>query len=305
VVSIIDQEGGNIWYMEPGGFATRARLAPDRGSVVVATSVQGPGDPGMVRWVGWDGSIQREVEVMGIHTDFDLLPDGTVAALSREVRLLGEDDRPFRGETIIEIRPDGTQELVWSVFDDFPPLVTGEYIPCSHDETIACYSHVNGITYDPVDDAYLLTAYYLEAALGVERATGETLWVLRSGGGDFTVPGNEGPLLRFPHSVEKHGDELLLLDNNSPFADDCTAALIFTLDRDQGQADVSWQYAGDECLMNYFLGNAQRLSADNVLVTFATAGRIDEVAPSGDLVSRWLAPADSQFRYAELLPSLY
>ncbi len=305
VVSIVDQDGGYVWYADPGGFATRARLAPDRGSVVVATNVQEPGDLGLVRWVGWDGAILREEEVQGIHTDFDVLPDGTVATLSREVRHLGDDQRPFQGETIIELRPDGSQEVVWSVFDDFPPLVTGEYQPCSWDETIACYSHVNSLSYDPLTDAYLLTAFHLEAAFGIERASGELLWVLRSGGGDFTVPGNEGRILAFPHSVERQGDELLLLDNNSPFAGGCTAALIFSLDPGLGQATIPWVYASDECFSNNFLGNAQRLANDNVLVALPTAGRIDEAAPSGALVSRWWTQLGSQFRFAELVPSLY
>ncbi len=304
-ITILDGDGDLVWYYKTQEFVTRARLSPDGDHVVIVGSAYGPDDDVTVTWLDWHGSEEQSATHPGLHTDFAVLPDGSVAALGREVRSVGEPARRYMGETIVELHKDGSSEVVWSVFDLLPPDPDKPYFICNHDQQTTCYSHVNWIAYNEPDDSFLLTAYYLEAAFEVRRDTWEMPWILSNSPGSLEVPDLTGPVMLFPHSVLRDGDRILLLDNTSPFAENCTAALIFDLDLEQGQALPSWQYEGDACRRNHFLGNAQWLSDDGVLVAYAIEGQIDMVSADGTLRQRLSLPFDTQFRYAEHLDSLY
>jgi hypothetical protein len=194
--------------------------------------------------------------------------------------------------------------VVWSVFDALPPDPTATYEACHGEADYTCYTHVNQITYNADDDSYLVTAYFLHAAMKIDRASGSLVWLIGSDRATLESPGGDA-LLEFPHSVEEEEGGILVFDNVAPFAGGAAAAAHFDLDLDQGTAEPTWIYVPAGGWRNDFLGNAQRLPNGNVLAVFSRAGAIEEVAPDGSVVRRVASSLGWSFLYAQREASLY
>src|SRR5207244_4282045 len=76
-------------------------------------------EPGALRHIGFDGSVLPSVDVAGGHTDFVQLADGTIGALSWDIRDVG--GTRYLGDRLLEIDPDGTTREVWNVWDHYTP----------------------------------------------------------------------------------------------------------------------------------------------------------------------------------------
>ncbi|MCP4809100.1 MAG: hypothetical protein GY913_13215 [Proteobacteria bacterium] len=69
-------------------------------------------------------------------------------------------------------------------------------------------------------------------------------------------------------------------------------------------AEQVWDYWGDEDLYSFGLGSVQRVDGDHTMVTWSTAGRVEEVDADGELVWRLETDLGTGVGYTTWLPNL-
>src|SRR5690606_31989009 len=135
----------------------------------------------------------------------------------------------------------------------------------------------------------------------VERATGDTVWVLGGGAqNDFT---GDGASWDNQHGFHLLGLDRILIFNNGPNRS-ASLAIEISLDLDNFTATREWEYSSE--LSNNIMGDAQRLDNGNTLVTYSVLGVIHEVDAEKNLVQSITTGAvGSAFGYAEKRETLY
>lgn len=295
-VAIVDSGGQYVWaWADPsgdyGGTYFNADLDLARGGIWVNEQAVADESDGYVRHVNFDGALAEPVPVPGGHTDFLELPDGSIASLSWDIREY-EGSR-YLGDRIVEVSPTGAVREVWNVWDHYTPAPdedwpSGFYVP---DPEVLDWSHVNAISYSAAEDAYFVSLPFLKGVARVERATGETTWLI------------EGlPRVENPHSVQFLGDTVLVFNRGDVTNETtCSGANEIRI----ADGEIVWSYLSDRCLLVPFLGNAQRLADGNTLLVFSSAGELNEVSPSGDVMWRLNLDLGAAFGFSERVDSLY
>ncbi|MDP2312028.1 MAG: aryl-sulfate sulfotransferase [Pseudomonadota bacterium] len=304
-IVVFDSLGRPVWAqarvdLDVGsvGFITRARLSLDGNAIVYNGMAEGVDATGAIVRLPLDGSAATVLPVTGIHTDFVELPTGGYAALGWDVREL--DGRTIVGETILEVGLDGATHVIWSVFDDYTPDLS---VSWPHwypgDLDAEDWSHVNGISYDAGTDDYYVTMTWNDGVARIDRGTGDLVWTLTDEGGDFARVG-DGRLVNSPHSVQPVDGGVLVFNRGDPGDPaSCSEATTIALDAELGTAERVDGYTSEVCLLVTFLGSAHRLPNGNQLVTFTTAGQIDEVTPEGELAWRVNSTLGAGFGFSE------
>ncbi len=247
--------------------------------------------------IGLDGVPRAARSVPTGHHDFAELPDGTVAILEHDDRILG--DQHVRGDRIVEIDPDGVRRVVWSAWDHltYDPTVT-------YGEPGTGWTHANALDYDHEHDVYFLSLRNLDAILEIDRASGEIVWQLGGEGSDYVDPDHDGPLFERQHQFDVDRDRILVFDNGT-VADSASQVLEYQLDPATGTATRTWSYESDPSLYSMVLGDVERLPNHHVLVAWSTAGVLEEVTPEGEVVWRLQTELGGGFGYATWRSSLY
>ena len=304
---VLDGAGQVLWAWSSGMVNSRVRIAPDLQAFLVATpGGDGPDDDAIMR-VGLDGGILDRYTFPHIWIDFAVLPDGAIAALTDDVRDFeyeGET-RHIMGQALVLREADGSQRTLWSIFDALMPDLTQRWNTfTSFSDTGEDWSHVNGVSYSPEEDAFYLSSGTLHAIFKVDRQSGATLWELSARGDDWTIEGGE-MLIEAPHSAERTSTGTLLIFNRYGTFETCSEAVEIALDAKLGTATRIWGAASGECLHVNYLGGAQRLSNGNTLVSWSDRGVLDELLPDGSPALRISLPEGAQFGFAEKVPTLW
>lgn len=307
-LTILDEEGRYVWaWSDPRAanarkWPFRAALAADGLSILFNVQAETVDVDGTVSRVGLDGVLGVGFDVPGGHTDFVELPDGGVVSIGWEIRDFG--DRRLLGDTLVTVDTSGTSRVLWNVFDHFTPDLSaawqdGFYLA---DPAVEDWSHVNGLTRDPVTGDLLVTMTFNSGIARIDGATGEQEWVIDAKGGDFSADPAQPFPVAMPHSVEDLGDGRLLVFNRGDLTrpNACSEAVELRLDGSEIRLETTWR--NDPCLLVAFLGQARRLWNGNTEITWSSAGVLDEVTPEGDLVSRFGLGAGAAFGFSERLP---
>ncbi|MES2643628.1 MAG: aryl-sulfate sulfotransferase [Myxococcota bacterium] len=306
-VVALDHAGRPVWahtrIAESEGSVYRARMSLDGNAILYAGGASAADTYGLFVRVPLDGSGVTTTPGLGTHTDFVELPSGGYAALGWELR--DYDGRTIVGDTIVEVGLDGTSHVVWSAFDDFSPNLDHEHPHWySADPDAEDWTHINGIAYDAAEDALYVTMTFNNSVARVDRGTGTLAWWLADAAGDFTRVG-DGELVSQPHSVQRTPEGLLVFNRGNPAdADTCSNATDIALDEALGTAEQLDVYTSERCLLIPFLGSAQRLPGGNTLVSWTSAGQMDEVTPDGELAWRVNTSAGFAFGFAEEVATL-
>ncbi len=317
VASVIDTGGGRlvvydgagrpVWAYEPTGVVppaiSRARMSLDGTAILYDVFANAVDGPGYIVRVPLDGGAATRLAITAAHTDFVELPSGGYATLAWELRMFG--DRQIVAGTVVEVPADGEPYTVWSAFDDFTPDLTQTYetfIPGTPEAED--WTHINGLDYDADTDAYYVSLARQDTVARIDRATGELAWWLSDSGGDFT-PVGDAPLVLHPHSVQATPDGILVFNRGNPNEPDtCSSAVDVALDEADGTAAITASYTSERCLLVTFLGSAERLPGGNTLVSWSTAGQLDEFTPDGALAWRVSAPLGFGFGFASRVDAL-
>ncbi len=307
-VAIFDMDGEYVWYYtpeDPAGVSTHLLARGDGEGVLFNLYTPDANADQRLFSVSWDGSEVLELTLPRVHNDLVELPDGRWATLQWEDREFedGGETRTMLGSRIIEVDPEtGDYEVIWSLFDGVTPDLSQTYEPFQEGEEAENWAHVNSLHYNEALDAYVITTLYLGAVILVDRASGEMIWQLGGPDSDYDL-GEDAPVR--PHNVELVGDRLVIFDDGDVDRDVCSQVLAFDLDQEALTASLAWKYETDSCLYVYFLGAAYELTNENHLVTWATAGQIDEITPDLSLVWRMRTSVGVGFGYSDRLVDLY
>ena len=131
-------------------------------------------------------------------------------------------------------------------------------------------------------------------------ADGQLDWALGEFG-DLAIEGEKA------HPVNQHQFDaidggLLVFDNGSTEEAD-SRVVEYAIDLEGGTAEEVWVYRPDPTLYNYALGSVVRID-DTTLVSWTTAGRIEQVSPEGELLWELYTDIGAGVGYTEWVPSL-
>lgn len=240
----------------------------------------------------------------GIHTDFRESEDGRIAVLAWDLREVGA--WKVLGDKVVVIDPDGAQTTLWSAFDaiefdETESWPTGFY---AADPTVADWSHVNSVSWTPDGADLTVTMRAFSGVARIAGETGEMLWMYGDSIGNFA---SAPELVSAPHSAEVLDDGHVLLFNRGDFLehplDACSWASEVTFDPEVGGVAESVRWFGTDCLLVTFLGNAKRLPGDLTLVDWSSAGRLEQLARSGEAVWSVALNAGYGFGTADFAPA--
>ncbi|MES2638384.1 MAG: aryl-sulfate sulfotransferase [Myxococcota bacterium] len=295
-VAILDSGGQYVWAWTGqearyGGTYFNADIDLARAGIYVNEQAVMEDTPGALRHVAFDGTEFPAVDIEGGHTDFVELPDGTMASLSWEIREV-EGER-YLGDRLLEVDTNGATRTVWNVWDHYTPDLTREWMAGFYqpDREVLDWSHVNGLSYDATEDAYFVSMTFNESVARIERSTGQMTWVL-----------SDPETIGMPHSVQFLGETALVFNRGSARdPDTCSNATEIRI----ADGEVVWSYESEECVLVPFLGSALRLPEGNTLVDWSSAGQLDEVTPTGELLWRVSLNLGAAFGFADRAGSLY
>ncbi len=269
---ILDADGEYVWWFGDADIG-RAQLSAD-GKHLWYTNINVRGGAPSFRRVSLDGLDDRGFDEFGdAHHDFTVLPDGSVGFIEHD----GSCDR------IMERASDGSVHKVIGVQE-----AHGGVNPC----------HTNSIHFHPEDETYTFSDLNQNAYVKVTRS-GEVVWVLGGTTSDFTGDGAEWRREHGHHLTEPN--RLLFFNNNQ----NPTPARVVevALDFSAMTATRVWEYGGG--LATPIYGDVQRLTNGNTLVTYGTAGVIEEVLPNHELVRALRFGLGGALGYATHRRSLY
>jgi len=270
---MLDADGDYVWSYGAGEMG-RAALSQD-GKYVWYGAVNVAGNGPSMKRVTLDGLEETDftAEFPGLHHDFTVLPDGTIAFLAHA----GDDD------LVVEHAQDGSLNQVLDV-----GAVLGSTL-----------THANSIHYHEEDDTYTVSDLAHDAFIKFGR-DGVVVWIL---GGDSSDFSGDGATWTGQHGHQLLAPDRLLFFNNGP-SNGTSAAIELKLDLAARSATRTWQYQSGNlhCLI---YGDVERLDSDNTLVTFSTLGILHEVTKAGDLVREFSWPIGGALGYVTRIASPY
>ena len=304
-ITIVDARGRYVWWKLVNLRILSAHLSMDRQAVVVLKRAYSATTGGFVERIPLDGSSSSEIAATGGHTEFVEVADGKYAVLGWVIRTFGT--RKILGNTIMEVSDGAPITVVWNIFDHITPNLkmtwsNGIY---GADKTVEDWSHVNGIHYEPKSNSYYVTTGpALNVALRYDRGTGKVRWIIGDSGNIKSADGSK--LVSSPHSIQslESPDKVLLFNRAAPGG--CSYASEVVVNEASKTASTTWTHKSGSGYQVYFLGDAERLDNGNTLINWTTAGHIEEVTRSGEVVWSVLAPAPADgFGFTERVRSLY
>lgn len=188
---------------------------------------------------------------------------------------------PLAGHQVLRISAEGRVDTLlqgwgrWSERD----AVIGPHLAGDFD-------HPNSMSFD-LDGGLVVSYRALGSVVKLDPGSGAVAWVFGGTGNQFTLTGD--PLEGFggQHTVRVLPDgHLLMFDNGWNHQPQQSRAVEYALDPATRTARMVWQYVPSPAVFVPFTGSAQRLSNGNTVVTFTMSRFIDEVSPSGVLLSR-------------------
>lgn len=276
-VVVLDETGSPIWHYDipEDGQAMRARLRRAGDGIWYSNSVlsEDTNLPELVA-IDWNGKEIDRISVEQFSHDWVELADGTLAALLFEPENI--DDEKVVGNRITEINPaTGAQTQVWSAFDTWTPGL--------HGDTTSDGGWLGGNALDLSADETTYTAGFraVDSILEIDRASGTVLRDI--GGPTSTYSFPDDPSSHRQHQFEWVGDNLLVFDNRE--SADFSRVVEYAFDESAKTATAVWTYQHNPPVWAFSLGDVDRNEEGSTLVTWSSAGIIDEVSLAGDL--RW------------------
>lgn len=192
----------------------------------------------------------------------------------------GESD-DIAGHQVLRIGAAGRVDTLIQGWDEWgtadavePPLLPRDF------------DHPNSIDFD-LDGGVIVSYRNLGTIVKVNPTTRAIVWQLGGTHNQFTFVND--PLSGFStqHTARILPDgHLLLFDNGWHHSPRASRAVEYAIDTVAMTATLVWQYAPVPPIFTMFAGAAQRLSNGNTLITYSLQGLVDEVSPTGALVSR-------------------
>ena len=274
---ILDPDGNFLWwhFEDRGLDVYRAMLSVDGESLLYnAASVSGdPSDQSQMMRVSLDGSTVTAIDVPLLAHDFVEHADGTIGAMVIEYRGEGEDE--IKGDSIVEIAPDGTQTTVWTSWDCFDPEQD------IGDDQEYGWTFANALDWDGT--YYYLSLRNFSTVVQIDPSDGSCGWAFGDVGATITPAAGSERFLH-SHQFEILEGSFLIFDNDGSIAQE-SRVLEYAFDPESGTAEQIWEYSTDPAVWSFVLGDVKRFDDGDTLVTWSVNGLIERVTPEG--VPEW------------------
>jgi hypothetical protein len=271
VVWIMDPDGEIVWWVDAGvGGVARARMSADSKNMWIV-SADLDGGP-MIR-VSMD-TLDHEVYSYIATHDVTPVEGELVAYIDKAaVGILAGGCGLLK-----EVTPTGEPK---TIFDPAAAVPAGGFC------------HANALRYSKTEDVYTLSDYGHDVY--VVARSGELQWRLSE-----IVPGGQATWAAPQHGHHLVDDGMVIFANN---AGPNMASSIIKYDL---QGREVFRYDSAEGLDTPILGDVQVLPGGNMLISYCTAGRVQEIDASGKLVMQFQSsPASNQMGYVLWRDSLY
>lgn len=277
-VTIHTVDGRPVWYWQPDdGVIPSVRYDVASGTlygVVFDLPNAGFGYTFQLPVAG--GDVVKH-ELTGVHHDALLLEDGVMATLVTSFDdFEGEE---IAGDRIVEIDPDGTERTVWDAFDYLTPAENHAWNITPYPDGQPDWTHANGLDYDPVEGAYYLSLWGPEQIIKVDRATGNTVWIMGGTENEFDFGDDVG--FGPQHAPDFEDGRLLLFDNRGAGG---SRACDFVVDETARTATLDWSFEPSDPEWALVLGDVTERADGSHLMSWGSAGNIFVTAADDELV---------------------
>ncbi len=307
---VIDNTGRVVWYRKfPNNGPGLSFMAEPDGHYAARPTTPDPTDLDL--WVEIDpiGNITRSLGcASGLEPrPHDLIsqPDGSYWLMCDEVRTMdltaygGFANAHVTGTQVQHVAKDGTLLFAWSPFDHFA-ITDGQ--PADYTGPNVNWTHGNAVDLEP--DGNLVASFRnLGEITKIDIATGAVMWRLGGRGNQFTFVDPSAPMFGGQHSVRIGAPgEVLMLDNlGNP---DESKGERYVIDEVAHTARLALSYSAVPGVVTQIGGSVQNLPGGRTLVSFGTAGRVEEYDATGRVEWRIQGDAGYVFR-AQRIKSLY
>lgn len=296
---IVDEDGDVVWY-SPGYTANTIVWAEfdGKGNVLLLESNVGEDTQATLHRMSLDARSVEDVDLgTAHHAATQDVPGVMLAAVTKDVREW--EGELVGGDTIVEFSADGTQRTVWSAWDTMVPL---HHPGWTYEEQFADWTHVNGIAYDPTDDAYYVSLFWLGSVLKIDRATGQIVWQFGGDGSDVAARPDEA--FWHVHSPEPLADgRLALFDNGTA---EGAAVTVYAIDPLAGTAVREEVHLLEEGRTVAVLGDMDLQSDGSWFSTWGDMGRMAVLGADGGVA--WdvqVEPAGTRVGFGERVTDLW
>jgi hypothetical protein len=272
ITFILDADGELVWwYQAPISDTAAARMSYD-GTHIGIVPVNNQGNAGAIHVVTMDGLEAETFNESGVTHDLTPTPEGGFAYID-----ISGGRQPGQNSTcgkIMELSLDGSTKEIYDTSDFYG--------------SNGC--HGNAIRYSAAEDVYTVGDLNHSTILEIDR-DGNLIWALNGTSSDFTGTS----------WTEQHGhhllDDSILIYSNSQ-----NVVIEYSLDTSSMKATEIFRYSGGASTM--VMGDVQRLTNGNTLITYSNSGIIHEVDADKNLV-RKITFNQAAVGYAEWRSSLY
>jgi hypothetical protein len=306
---VIDNTGRVVWYRRfPEGPGLNFMAQPN-GRYVARPVTPDPADA--EPWLELDalGNLTRALDCgSGLTARFhDMIaaPDGSYWLLCDETRALdlsaigGVAQAQVTGTGVQHRAADGTMLFRWTPFDHF--AIT-DVDPAERTGRFVNWTHGNALDVD-TDGNIIVSFRNLNEITKINAVTGDVMWRLGGRRNQFAFRGTTMPAFSHQHGARVYGSAaLVLLDNTGD--PDASRAERYALDERTRTAQLVRSYGPGASVVTLIGGSVQDLPQGRTLVSFGTAGRVEEYDAQGRVVWRIEGNAGYVFR-AQRISSLY
>lgn len=303
---VIDNSGRVVWYHHFGNGPGLNFQAQPMGRYVARP----PAPAGhLAPWVEVDplGNLTRTLGcARGLQPRFhDLLAlaDGSYWIMCDETRLVELSGQQLRvtGTVVQHVDEGGALLFEWSPFDHFV-FAIADLDPADLTGTSVNWTHGNALDLD-VDGNLLVSFRSLSEITKIDTRTGNVIWRMGGPRNEFAFAGVAVPAFARQHGVRTPGPgQVLLLDNlGDPTR---SSAKRFIYAEGSRSAWLAGSYGSLPPVTALLGGTTQDLPGDRVLVSFGSAGRVEEYDATGRVVWRIEGETGYVFR-AQRIGSLY
>jgi hypothetical protein len=305
----LDNGGRVVWYHRfPDGIGLNFQAQPT-GQYVACPPTTSPTDPGA--WIVLDplGTVVRTLTCADrlrsrLH-DLILEPDGSYWLLCDATRIMdlsaggGVVDARVTGTVVQHVSGTGALLFQWSPFDHFDVM---DLDPADRAGPNVNWTHGNALELD--QDGNLLVSFRnLNEITKIDTRAGAVIWRMGGSRNEFSFLDAPAPAFARQHGLRSAGPgQLLLLDNLGNPAG--SRAERYAYDEDGRIARLIGSYGPTPAVTATLGGTTQYLPDGRTLVSFGTAGRVEEYDASGRVVWQIEGNPGYVFR-AQRISSLY
>jgi hypothetical protein len=306
---VIDNSGRVVWYHRFANGPGLTFMAQPNGRYVARPPTTDPTD--IEPWVEFDptGHVTRSLRcALGLQSrphDFIAQRDGSYWLLCDEVRTMdltadgGVARARVTGTDVQHISADGTLLFQWSPFDNF--AITDVELA---ERTGANVNWTHGNALDLGADGNLIVSFRnLGEITKIDVGSGDVIWRMGGRANQFAFLDSPSPPFWHQHSARMSASgSLTMMDNLGTPGE--SRAERYIVDEANRTVRLAQSYGSVPAVVTEIGGSVQALGAGRTLVSFGTAGRVEEYDGDGRLLWHIEGNAGYVFR-AQRIQSLY